>query len=74
MKFALYFKIERNIVSGSRILSGSNSSANPLRKTPTEKDKIVKFLQNTSSDIQVISIFDRTLIILHKNNIDYLFK
>ena len=66
MKFVLYFQIERNIVSGSRILSGSNSSAKPPRKKPTEKGKIVKFLQNTSSDIQVISIFDRTLIILHK--------
>ena len=66
MKFLLYLKIERNIVSGSRILSGSNCSEKSLRKKPTEKEKMVKFLQNTSSDIQVISIFNRTLIILHK--------
>ena len=70
MKFVLYFKIERNIVSGSRILSGSSNSAKPLRKKPSEKEKIVKFLQNTASDIQVTSIFNRTLIILQKKFIN----
>ena len=67
MTFALHFKIERNIGSGSRILSGSSYSAKPLKKKSTEKEKIVKFLRNTSSDIQVISTFNRTVMNLPRN-------
>ena len=62
MKCVPHFKIERNIGSGSRILSGSSYSAKPLKKKSTEKEKIVKFLRNTSSDIQVISTFNRTVM------------
>ena len=63
----LHFKIERNIASGSRILSGSSYSAKPLKKKSTEKEKIVKFLRNTSSDIQVIFTFNRTVMNLPRN-------
>ena len=62
MKCVPHFKIERNIGSGSRILSGSSYSAKPLKKKSTEKEKIVKFLRNTSSDIQVISTFNRAVM------------
>ena len=67
MKFVPHFKIERNIGSGSRILSGSSYSAKPLKKKCTEKEKIVKFLRNTSSDIQVISTFNRAVMNLPRN-------
>ena len=67
MKCVPHFKIERNIGSGSRILSGSSYSAKPLKKKSTEKEKIVKFLRNTSSDIQVISTFNRTVMNLPRN-------